>query len=182
MLPDELQKLYDLYEQGAISEAEYSEIKQRLMKHDVAQKPDGLLGFDVKGYKALLHASQYIGHVAPIVGLVVPIILWSHARHLHPEVDTEGKHVMNWIISEIVYIVMFLLLGFGVLIFGVVAAAAFKRALGPLASLAVMSGYGIIYAGIGLIALAGTIFPLIGVLRVMDGKSFKYPLAIRFLK
>ncbi len=180
MLPDELEKLYDLYQQGAISAAEYEEVKQRLLQRNQRQTPEGLLGLDVKSYKALLHASQYVGHFAPVVGLIVPIILWSTARTAHPEVDAEGKHVLNWIISEILYIILVLVVAGGAALIGLVLGAASRR--GEVASLMFFVGYGSLYAGLGLIALLGTVLPLVGVIRTLNGKSFRYPLAFRFLK
>lgn len=153
MLPDEIQKLQNLREQGALSDEEFEAAKGRLLATDRQGKSDDLLGLDLNNYRALLHASQYAGFIIPLAGLIAPIVLWAIAKDNYPEVDAEGRMIINWMISEFIYIcicvVLFLVLIGIPLLIGVV--------------------------------VMGLVFPLIGTIKATQGESYKYPLTINFL-
>ncbi|NJN48693.1 MAG: DUF4870 domain-containing protein [Alkalinema sp. RL_2_19] len=90
----------------------------------------------------------------PFAGLVAPIVLWAMAKDDYPEVDREGKYILNWMISAFIYsvvsgILIFLLIGIPLLI---------------------------------AIIVMGLIFPLIGTIKATQGESYQYPLTIRFLQ
>jgi hypothetical protein len=155
MLPEEIQKLQNLREQGALSDEEFEAAKGRLLAVDRRGQSDQLMGLDLNNYLALMHGSQFANFLIPFAGFVVPIVLWSTAKDSYPEVDVEGKYIMNWMISGVIYcviaIVLIPLFGLGLLLL------------------------------LGLIAV-GLIFPLIGTIKATKGESYKYPLAIEFLK
>ncbi|MBE9033376.1 DUF4870 domain-containing protein [filamentous cyanobacterium LEGE 11480] len=153
MLPEEIQKLQNLREQGALSDEEFEEAKGRLMANDRMGKSDSLMGLDLNNYRALMHASQYAGFIVPFAGLVAPIVLWAMAKDDYPEVDTEGKYILNWMISALIYsvvsgILCLFLIGIPMLI---------------------------------AVIFMGLIFPLLGTLKATKGESYEYPLTIKFL-
>ena len=102
-----------------------------------------------------LHLSQLAGYVLiPLVGLVVPIVIWSMKRTESPFVDSNGKVVINWLLSALIYFAIGVVLSFvavGLLI------------LIPL-------------------YVIGIIFPIIGAIKAAQGETWHYPLTIRFLK
>ena len=100
----------------------------------------------------LLHLSQFAGYVLPLAGLVVPIIIWQVQKQEMPELDIHGKIVANWIVSQIIYGVVFLLLCLVVIGFPLLVALA-------------------------VLSLA---FPIIGALKANQGKAWKYPFSITF--
>jgi uncharacterized protein len=188
MITDELQKLRDLYEQGAIDAAEYTEIKQRLLNAHPSHKPHDLLGLSLPSYNALLHASQYMGYLLPYIGLVLPFILWIRVRDRYPEVDAHGKCAANWVITELIFTTLLVLLGVGLFLGGIVGMTApeqpfYALQLNRPAIITVAATLlWIIAVMLGLIKLCGTVFPLIATVRALNGKTFQYPFAIRFLK
>jgi uncharacterized protein len=155
MLPEEIEKLQKLHEEGALSDEEFAAAKGQLIKTDrVTSKSQDLLGLDLPNYLALMHGSQFAGFILPFAGLIAPIVLWSMAKDKYPEVDIEGKHILNWMISELIYftiafVLCFLLIGFVLMI--------------PL-------------------VIASFVLPLIGTIEATQGKSYKYPMAIEFIK
>jgi uncharacterized protein len=155
MLPEEIEKLQKLHEEGALTDEEFEAAKGQLLKTDrVTSKSQDLMGLDLPNYLALMHGSQFAGFVLPGAGLIAPIILWSIAKDKYPEVDIEGKHILNWMLSELIYftiafVLCFLLIGFVLMI--------------PL-------------------AIASFVLPLIGLIEATQGRSYKYPMAIEFIK
>jgi uncharacterized protein len=155
MLPEEIEKLQKLHEQGALSDEEFEAAKGQLIKTDrVTSKSQDLLGLDLPNYLALMHGSQFAGFILPFAGLIAPIVLWSMAKDKYPEVDIEGKHILNWMISIVIY--------------GVIAGILCLLIIGiPLL--------------IGVV-IAGFVLPLIGLIEASQGRSYKYPMAIEFIK
>jgi uncharacterized protein len=155
MLPEELEKLKNLHAEGALTDEEFEAAKGQLIKTDrVTSKSQELMGLDLPNYLALMHGSQFAGFILPGAGLIVPIVLWVVAKDNYPEVDIEGKHILNWMISELIY--------------GVVAGILCLFVIGiPLL--------------IGVV-IAGLVLPLIGLIEATQGRSYKYPMAIEFIK
>ncbi|NJN48692.1 MAG: SHOCT domain-containing protein [Alkalinema sp. RL_2_19] len=61
MLPEEIQKLQDLREQGALSDEEFEAAKGRILAADRQGKSDQLMGLDLNNYRALMHAVSMRG-------------------------------------------------------------------------------------------------------------------------
>jgi uncharacterized protein len=155
MLPEELEKLQKLHAEGALTDAEFEAAKGQLIKTDrTVSKSQDLLGLDLNNYRALMHGSQFASFILPFAGFVAPIVLWLLAKDHYPEVDVEGKQILNWLISEMIYITVSFILCF------------------------VVIGIPLLIA----IVLVGLIFPLIGTIEATQGKSYKYPMTIEFVK
>jgi uncharacterized protein len=159
MLPDDLEKLKNLHTEGALTDEEFEAAKGQLIKADrvTAKSPD-LFGLDLPNYLALMHASQFAHFLIPSSGFIAPVILWLIAREKYPEVDSEGKHILNWMISLMIY-------------FAVATAVAFT-----------LIGMLITIPAVMLIGLAALILPIIGIVEATQGRSYKYPIAIEFIK
>jgi hypothetical protein len=90
----------------------------------------------------------------PLAGWVAPILIWQLKKAEMPALDAHGKVVTNWILSQLIYFTVSV-----ILIFVVVGI--------PL---------------ILVLVLIGVIFPIIGGIKANDGIVWQYPLSIRFLK
>jgi len=101
-----------------------------------------------------LHLSQLASLFVPVLGIVIPILIWQTQKDKIPALDAHGKMVVNWMISELIYcvisvVLMFVLIGF-------------------------LTMLGVIVLGI--------VFPIIGAVKANNGEFWEYPLTIKFLK
>jgi len=109
---------------------------------------------EVGQWALFLHLSQFAGYLVPLAGWIAPIIIWQLKKAEMPALDAHGKVVANWILSEIIYgaisvILVFVAIGIPILI---------------------------------VLFVLGIIFPIIGAIKAGDGIVWKYPLSISFFK
>ncbi len=154
-ISDEVERLQQLHQSGALSDEEFAQAKASLLNRGGSDQRDPqALARETNQWAMFLHLSLLAGFVVPLAGLVAPIVIWQIKKTELPEIDIHGKIVMNWIISAIIYAVLCLLLSF--LIVGI-----------PM-----------------LIALGilGVVFPIVGAVKAGGGEVWRYPLSIDFLK
>jgi uncharacterized Tic20 family protein len=171
-LTDELQKLQQLYQSGAINDDEYALAKARLLRESAqppleaqpapleaqpAGRPSAPAPASVeeqtRTWAMFLHLSVLAGCAVPVAGLVVPIVIWQLKKDELPGIDAHGKVVVNWIISLVIYAAACVLLVF------VIVGIFLLIALGVLA----------------------VVFPVVGAIKANNGEVWRYPLAIPFL-
>jgi hypothetical protein len=155
---DELQKLQQLRQSGALSDEEYAKAKAKLLNAPPGGPGVPMAPVDMeqqtRQWAMFLHLSQLAGFLVPFAGLIAPIVIWQIKKTELPGLDVHGKIVVNWIISELLYgIVSF------ILVFAIVGI--------PLL--------------IAVLALA-IIFPILGGVKASNGEVWKYPLSIPFFK
>lgn len=161
-LTDELQKLHQLREAGAITEAEFIAAKTRLI-HEPS--PGGYappplhgewnaetLAAKAKEWGLILHLSQFCGLAVPFAGFIVPIVIWQIKKDEYPLVDAHGKVVANWLISFLIYGVCCFLLAI------------------------ILVGFPLLIA----LGAVGLIFPIVGAIKANNGEVWRYPLSITF--
>jgi uncharacterized Tic20 family protein len=165
-IADELQKLQELRQSGAINDDEFARAKASLLDQSLAAQPveaapPGKGWFAAESQEAqtrrwacLLHLSILSGFVIPIAGLAVPILIWQLKKDTLPGIDVHGKNALNWIISKIIYAVVCVLLIFAII------------------------GIPLLVA----LGVAAIVFPIIAGIKANNGQVWKYPLAISFLK
>ncbi|NQZ58621.1 MAG: DUF4870 domain-containing protein [Lentisphaeraceae bacterium] len=157
-LADEVKKIHDLLESGAITEAEFQKIKSELLDKDpttgFVQSPAVISNKDERLWSMLIHLSLLFGHAIPGAGFVVPIVIWQMKKDESALIDEHGKNVVNWLISLLIYFVIAGLLAF-------------------------------VAIGIPLLILVGVIaivFPILGGIKANEGIVWKYPLTMSFIK
>jgi len=154
---DDLKKLDDLRRTGAISEEEYQKEKDRFFNRPENAQPAGsnpLWGMSENSYIALMHISQLTGIIVPGLGFIAPVVLWAINKEANPQVNTVGRHIINFMVSMLIYyavsvILCILLIGIPMLI-----------ALG----------------------IMHIVFVIIAAIKANNGEPWKYPLTIEFLK
>jgi len=102
----------------------------------------------------ILHLSQLLNLITVVGGLIVPILLWQLKKDEIEGMEAQGKEVVNFQLSLLVYSVIAFILAF------------------------VLIGFFIF----GIIALLNIIFPIIYGLKANNGEPVSYPLTIRFIK
>jgi uncharacterized Tic20 family protein len=163
---EELQKLHQLRQAGAINDDEFVLAKAKLLSAAPEAQPAPFAPFEATGlspetreqetrqWAMFLHLSVLAGYVVPIAGLIVPIVIWQMKKVDLPGIDSHGKNALNWIISAIIYAVVCFILVFAII--GI-----------PLL--------------IALFAIS-VIFPIVAGIKASQGEVWKYPLAITFMK
>ena len=155
---DDIEKLNNLRESGAISEQEYLEAKESLLakNRNTVQPPPGPpvtgVAADPNMWGMFIHLAQFSGFVVPLAGLIVPIILWQIKKDESNIIDRHGKVVTNWIITEVIFGIVFAILC-------------------------------IVFIGIPLLLVLGVVsivFPIIGAVKANNGEVWVYPCSIKF--
>ena len=105
-----------------------------------------------KTYLMLMHVSQFAGYVAPLLGFVVPILMWIVNKDTNSNVDKHGKNILNFILTYLIYtvaaaILILILIGIPLLV---------------------------------LLAIATILFIIIAALKANKGEYWEYPLTIKF--
>ncbi|MDR0311889.1 MAG: DUF4870 domain-containing protein [Acidobacteriota bacterium] len=159
-LTEELLKLQQLRESGALTEEEFRRAKEKLMSEDAsgagasrrAPRTTQDMERETRKWALSIHLSQFAHFVFPLGGIILPIVLWQLKKDELPGVDAHGRAVLNWAISSIIYAVICILLCF--LLIGI-----------PM---------------LVLLGLAAVAFPIIGAIKANDGLLWKYPASIQF--
>ena len=100
------------------------------------------------------HLSQLLTFVTGFGGLIVPLILWTTQKEKIYDMDEQGKRIINFQLSIIVYAILcvpaILLLGLGIL-------------------------------GLIVIGVISFVFPIINAIKASNGESPTYPLSLNFI-
>lgn len=116
--------------------------------------PTGALSKNEQNLGMLCHLLALSGYLVPFGHIAGPLILWMLKRQEIPFVDSEGKESINFQISVSIYGIIAFLLIF------------------------VLIGFVLLPA----VLLFNLIFVIIASIEAANGKSYRYPLCIRFLK
>lgn len=165
-IADELEKLRQLHESGAIDEQEYASAKGKVLNGPLPQAPtkaslldefsagSTTMDAETRRWAFLLHLSVLAGFALPIAGLIIPIVIWQLKKPDLPGIDAHGINALNWIMSLILYSIIGV-----VLIFAIIGIP--------------------ILTALGVVAI---VFPIIAAIKANNGEVWKYPLSISFLK
>ena len=108
-----------------------------------------------KTYAMLAHLLGLAWFVIPCVGNIVgPLVVWLVKKDEFPFVDEQGKEAINFQISATIYLI----------ISGILMIALVGFLLAP------------------AVWIAWLIFTIVGAVNANDGKSYRYPLTIRFIR
>jgi uncharacterized protein len=158
---DELQKLQQLRQSGAISEEEFEQAKAKILDGQSAAGmpfPGDFLSGDTEAqtrqWAMILHLSMLANYAAPPLGFIAPILIWQLKKGDLPGLDAHGKNAVNWIIS--------------VLIYGVVGVILIPVVIG--------------FFALMILGILAIVFPIIAGLKANSGEVWKYPGAIGFFK
>ena len=155
---DELKKLVELNQSGALSEHEFDKAKAKLLGSQQTQASPVVAPTEreqqVKQWALFLHLSQLAGILLPLAGLIAPIVLWQVKKEAFPELDAHGKVIANWIISVLIYgfvcfLLTFVLIGVPLLV---------------------------------VLSFLSIIFPVIGAIKANNGELWHYPLSLNIIK
>jgi uncharacterized Tic20 family protein len=160
-IADELLKLQQLRQSGAIDEDEFRRAKERIINGKSSTGMpfmDSFLTGDAESqtrqWGMLLHLSILAGYPLPIVGFVVPILIWQLKKTELPGLDEHGKNAVNWIISAMIY--------------GVACGILYFVFIGMIL--------------LPVLVICTVVFSIIAGIKANNGEVWKYPGAIAFFK
>lgn len=149
---EQIEKLNDLKQKGLISEEEYQQAKARILGGQNHQaQPHTIVQTNNYDYAMVLHLTQFCSWLFPFLGLVVPLIMWQSKKD-DAYVNEQGKVVMNWVFSSLIYAVISILLCF--ILIGIPMLAA--------------------------LAICSIVFTIMGAMDANKGVIKNYPLTIKF--
>ncbi len=103
----------------------------------------------------ITHLSQLATVLTGFGGLIIPLILWATQKEKVYNMDEQGKRIVNFQLSLIIYVIICIPL---ILLFG----------LGIL--------------GFILLGIISIVFPIINAIRANNGETPDYPMTINFIK
>lgn len=169
---ENLEKLNQLFKDGAISEEEYKREKDKILN----RKEVFNVTNDEKQYSMLMQLSQFADLILPSAGFFVPLIMWL-SRKENTFVDLNGKIIFNWKISAFIYTIIGVLI---VVFSGIQLIPITERTNNPLP--AVTWAIGIFIVPMIIFSVLGLVFKIIGAIKANNGEVWNYPLSIRFFK
>lgn len=119
--------------------------------------PDGsslISTAEERQYAMFIHLSQFAGLIVPLLGWLLPLILWQVKKDSSAYINANGKIVMNWIISSLIYAIVCYILVY--ILVGI-----------------------ILLIALGICSL---VFVILGAIKASNGEIWHYPLSIRFIK
>ena len=123
-----------------------------------------------------------------IGGWIAPIVFWIMGKENSILVNRQGKYILNWYISWFLYGIALTVLFVIFMFSGILSISDMDYANDQTSPLAVLLGIFGGGAGILLLLILGIgcflclLFPIIGGIKGLNGKTWKYPLSIPFLK
>ncbi|HKM45429.1 MAG TPA: DUF4870 domain-containing protein [Dysgonamonadaceae bacterium] len=115
---ENLKTLDELREKGSITEEEFQREKAKILSEDnsgfsgTRSKP--LFGMTERTYLMLMHLSQFASWLIPLVGIVIPILMWTTNKDTNAEVDRHGKNILNFTISYAIYSIALFIIILGI--------------------------------------------------------------------
>ncbi len=110
---------------------------------------------DARMWAMFCHLAGLAGFLMPVVGnIVAPLIVWQVKKEDYPFVDEQGKEAVNFQISMSLY--------------GLITIPLFLICVGPF-----------LLAAVSIVDL---VFLLIAAVKANNGRHYRYPLTIRFIK
>ena len=106
-----------------------------------------------KNFCMIMHLSLLSSFVVPFGGIVMPIVMWSSYKDKSERIDKHGRNIINFMLSNVIYVIVSFVLCF------------------------VFIGFLMLFA----LAAFNIICAIIGGVRASEGRMYKYPLSIRFL-
>ena len=115
---EDLKILDELREKGSITDEEFQREKAKILAEDKTDYSDTFkkpfFGMKERTYLMLMHLSQFASWLIPLVGIIIPILMWTTNKDRSAEVDRHGKNILNFNISYAIYSIALLIIIIGI--------------------------------------------------------------------
>lgn len=155
-LTEELARLNELKQSGALSEEEFAAAKAKLIAEGnastAAPTAKGPMSETaVNQWCMFMHLSALAGFVIPFAGLAAPIVMWQLKKDESEIINTQGKIITNWIITMVIASVVCMI---------------------------TVIGFPLVFA----IVVISVVFSVMGGIKANNGVTWPYPLSFKFIK
>lgn len=169
-----LDKLKELLDKGVLTESEFQEEKGKILNTNKISEIS-FFGMSENVYCMLLHLSVLAVFLHWSLLIIAPFLLWIINRESSEAINRQGKNVLNWSISFLIYL----------LVIGLI----YYFIIGGFTNLAGISSFwllsrALVFSTIPVIALIAIliVIAIIGSTKAYKGEEWKSPLAIQFIK
>jgi uncharacterized Tic20 family protein len=144
-----------------------------------------------KNYASLIHLSALTKYFIPFGNYILPIILWGSKKDSSEFINHNGKQVLNFQLSMLLYSILLLIVSIPTLLFSIFNNVSFNEIengnflIEKLSSGNITGIVTIALVAIGLFCfmkIAEFFLIIYGAIKTNEGEYFKYPLTINFLK
>lgn len=149
---EDIKKLHELLESGAITQEEFDEQKKKLLG-----SPDYsnfYWGMEERRFSMFMHLSQLLNFCLPFISLLVPIVMWISYKDQNEFINANGKAMINWMISKFLYWCIAVPLCF------------------------ILVGIPLVIA----LVIMDLVFCIVAGIKASEGTVWKYPTSIEFFK
>lgn len=163
---EQIEKLNELKEKGMITEEEFLRAKEKILAGEpVNPAPEAASNpapaprpIEIKtnnyDYAMMMHLAQFASILIPLLGLIIPLVMWQSRKNDDDYIDQQGKVVMNWALSSLIYAIVSWILVF------------------------VLVGFVLLFA----LFVCSIIFIIMGSINANKGVVKNYPLSIKFFQ
>jgi len=141
-----------------------------------------------KNTASFIHIGTFAKYIIPLGNFIIPILIWSTNKDRSEFINQNGKQVINFQLSLLVYFFAMILicipfaLSFG---FGLEQLEELKGNI-TLYDITTFTGSIVVFIILGVLGIALLILELyatiIGAIKASEGELYKYPISIQFIK
>jgi uncharacterized Tic20 family protein len=137
---------------------------------------------DLNTFLMCMHLSQFASMIIPMAGWILPIVMWSQFKDENEEINKNGKQVLNFMLTFVIYIVIMIVLylvGFVLLI----TMAEEKNGGGLYSNAYVPMLLFVVWFILLMVLVMGhTILIILAAIKANKGGIGTYPLTFKFFK
>ena len=144
-----------------------------------------------KNYASLIHLSALTKYFIPFGNYILPIVLWGSKKDSSEFINHNGKNVLNFQLSMLLYSLLLLIVSIPTLLFSIFNNVSFneiengnflmeKLSTGNITGIVIVA---LVAVGLFFLMKIAEFFLIIyGAIKTNEGECFNYPLTINFLK
>jgi uncharacterized Tic20 family protein len=131
---------------------------------------------------ALLHLSAFAKYLIPFAGIVVPLIIWQTKKHQSQYIDENGKSVINFHLSILVYSIISAII-IGIFFLNtIIEYIQLQNAGQDIVPVDLITTVIIGVAVLGIWTIVEFILIILGSVKANEGTVYNYPFSISFIK
>ena len=138
-----------------------------------------------KSNAMLIHLSSLASYVLPFGSIIMPLIVWQTTKKDSDYVNNHGKEAVNFNLSFLIYNIVSVFVLLGSVLGTIYSATQLEHTENPADLMGVLFSTGGFITAIVILAIIGTvklILLIIAAVQANNGKQYRYPLTIRFIK